>query len=169
MASSGITIPSSFHCKTQNCFSEGTAIQERRTVPKQAAYFCNQLHTTQPIHHLKCTLKSGDSRLILQRQKKTPPSRLYNPSNAIKQQIVFTDPILTLVSPDLWPQLFGSTVETQNPLHSFLFVSKKMHSGFTILALILSIVLAEKYAMVFGTADGWGNYSISSVMPWQNR
>ena len=169
MASSGITIPSSFHCKTQNCFSEGTAIQERRTVPKQAAYFCNQLHTTQPIHHLKCTLKSGDSRLILQRQKKTPPSRLYNPSNAIKQQIVFTNPILTLVSPDLWPQLFGSTVETQNPLHSFLFVSKKMHSGFTILALILSIVLAEKYAMVFGTADGWGNYSISSVMPWQNR
>ena len=169
MASSGITIPSSFHCKTQNCFSEGTAIQERRTVPKQAAYFCNQLHTTQPIHHLKCTLKSGDSRLILQRQKKTPPSRLYNPSNAIKQQIVFTDPILTLVSPDLWHQLFGSKVETQNPLHSFLFVSKKMHSGFTILALILSIVLAEKYAMVFGTADGWGNYSISSVMPWQNR
>ena len=129
----------------------------------------NQLHTTQPIHHLKCTLKSGDSRLILQRQKKTPPSRLYNPSNAIKQQIVFTDPILTLVSPDLWPQLFGSTVETQNPLHSFLFVSKKMHSGFMILALILSIVLAEKYAMVFGTADGWGNYSISSVMHWQNR
>ena len=44
-----------------------------------------------------------------------------------------------------------------------------MHSGFTILALILSIVLAEKYAMVFGTADGWGNYSISSVMPLQNR
>ena len=39
-----------------------------------------------------------------------------------------------------------------------------MHSGFTVLAIILSIALAEKYAMVFGTADDWFNYSITSVI-----
>lgn len=50
MASSWITIPPSFHCKTQNCFSEGKTIQERRTDPKQAAYFCKPTahHTTNP-------------------------------------------------------------------------------------------------------------------------
>ena len=31
-----------------------------------------------------------------------------------------------------------------------------------ILALIAAIAAAEKYAMVFGGADGWGNYSITS-------
>lgn len=30
-------------------------------------------------------------------------------------------------------------------------------------ALIVTLAVAEKYAMVFGTANGWDNYSISSV------
>ena len=46
----------------------------------------------------------------------------------------------------------------------FLFVNEKMHSRFTVLAIILSIALAEKYAMVFGTADEFINYSIASVV-----
>ena len=37
----------------------------------------------------------------------------------------------------------------------------KFESSFILL--ILSVVLAEKYAMVFGTADDWFNYSITSV------
>ena len=32
-----------------------------------------------------------------------------------------------------------------------------------VLAVIVAIAAAEKYAMVFGTADYWGNYSITSV------
>ena len=31
------------------------------------------------------------------------------------------------------------------------------------LLVILSIVSAEQYAMIFGTADGWGNYGVPSV------
>ena len=36
---------------------------------------------------------------------------------------------------------------------------------FTAIALIIlaALAAAEKYAMVFGTADYWGNYSITSV------
>ena len=30
-------------------------------------------------------------------------------------------------------------------------------------ALLATLAAAEKYAMVFGTANGWDNYSISSV------
>ena len=33
----------------------------------------------------------------------------------------------------------------------------------SLILLILSVALAEKYAMVFGTADNWWNYSITSV------
>ena len=33
-----------------------------------------------------------------------------------------------------------------------------------LLFLVLSVALAEKYAMVFGTADAWWNYSITSVI-----
>lgn len=32
-----------------------------------------------------------------------------------------------------------------------------------LIVLILSLSVAEKYAMVFGTANGWSNYSITSV------
>lgn len=32
-----------------------------------------------------------------------------------------------------------------------------------LIVLILSLSIAEKYAMVFGTANGWSNYSITSV------
>ena len=37
-----------------------------------------------------------------------------------------------------------------------------MRTSYILVSLILSVVLAEKYAMVFGTKDGWGNYSITS-------
>ena len=37
-----------------------------------------------------------------------------------------------------------------------------MRTTFMILALVAAIAAAEKYAMVFGTKDGWGNYSIAS-------
>ena len=39
-----------------------------------------------------------------------------------------------------------------------------MKTASLLIALVLSVALAEKYAMVFGTADGWWNYSITSVM-----
>ena len=32
-----------------------------------------------------------------------------------------------------------------------------------IMVLLAALAAAEKYAMVFGTADDWGNYSITSV------
>ena len=32
-----------------------------------------------------------------------------------------------------------------------------------VLAILATLAVAEKYAMVFGTADDWGNYSITSV------
>ena len=32
-----------------------------------------------------------------------------------------------------------------------------------VLAVLVSFAAAEKYAMVFGAADDWGNYSITSV------
>ena len=32
-----------------------------------------------------------------------------------------------------------------------------------VVTVILSVAAAEKYAMVFGTADNWKNYSITSV------
>ena len=34
----------------------------------------------------------------------------------------------------------------------------------SLILLILSVALAEKYAMVFGTADNWWYYSITSVI-----
>ena len=37
-----------------------------------------------------------------------------------------------------------------------------MRTSYLLIALIAAIAAAEKYAMVFGTADGWGNYSITS-------
>ena len=37
-----------------------------------------------------------------------------------------------------------------------------MRSAFFIFALVVVIATAEKYAMVFGTKDGWSNYSIAS-------
>ena len=44
----------------------------------------------------------------------------------------------------------------------FLFVSDLMRTSFILLSIVLSVVLAEKYALVFGTKDNWGNYSITS-------
>ena len=38
-----------------------------------------------------------------------------------------------------------------------------MKSYIIFLLAILSIVSAEQYAMIFGTADGWGNYGVPSV------
>ena len=38
-----------------------------------------------------------------------------------------------------------------------------MKSIATIVLLLATIAVAEKYAMVFGAADGWYNYSITSV------
>ena len=32
-----------------------------------------------------------------------------------------------------------------------------------VLAILAALAAAAKYAMVFGTADWWGNYSIDSV------
>ena len=32
-----------------------------------------------------------------------------------------------------------------------------------VFAILVALVVAEKYAMVFGTADDWLNYSITSV------
>lgn len=32
-----------------------------------------------------------------------------------------------------------------------------------LIAVILSVAIAEKYAIIFGTAKGWSNYSITSV------
>ena len=32
-----------------------------------------------------------------------------------------------------------------------------------LVAIILSVAIAEKYAIIFGTAKGWSNYSITSV------
>ena len=32
-----------------------------------------------------------------------------------------------------------------------------------VFAILAALAVAEKYAMVFGTADWWGNYSIDSV------
>ena len=32
-----------------------------------------------------------------------------------------------------------------------------------LLILLATLVAADKYAIVFGTADGWDNYSITSV------
>ena len=37
-----------------------------------------------------------------------------------------------------------------------------MRTSFILVSLVLSVVLAEKYAMVFGTKDNWHNYSITS-------
>ena len=39
-----------------------------------------------------------------------------------------------------------------------------MKTAYLLIALVLSVALAEKYAMVFGTADDWWNYSITSVL-----
>lgn len=33
-----------------------------------------------------------------------------------------------------------------------------------LVAVILSVAIAEKYAIIFGTAKGWSNYSITSVL-----
>ena len=38
-----------------------------------------------------------------------------------------------------------------------------MRFSYVLLAIVAAIAMAEQYAMVFGTADGWGNYSITSV------
>lgn len=35
-----------------------------------------------------------------------------------------------------------------------------------LIVLILSLSVGEKYAMVFGTANGWSNYSITSVFEY---
>ena len=37
-----------------------------------------------------------------------------------------------------------------------------MRTSYLLIALIAAIAAAEKYAMVMGGADGWGNYSITS-------
>lgn len=38
-----------------------------------------------------------------------------------------------------------------------------------LIGMLAALVVAEKYAMVFGTADGWGNYSITSVSVSSDR
>ena len=38
-----------------------------------------------------------------------------------------------------------------------------MKSYYLLFGLLATVVLAEQYAMIFGTADGWSNYSITSV------
>lgn len=38
-----------------------------------------------------------------------------------------------------------------------------MRFSYVLLAIVAAIAAAEQYAMIFGTADGWGNYSITSV------
>ena len=38
-----------------------------------------------------------------------------------------------------------------------------MQKLFLLIATICAVGLAEQYAMVFGTADDWDNYSITSV------
>ena len=38
-----------------------------------------------------------------------------------------------------------------------------MKSYYLLFGLLETVVLAEQYAMIFGTADGWSNYSITSV------
>ena len=38
-----------------------------------------------------------------------------------------------------------------------------MKNTLLLIALIATIAAAEKYAMIFGTKDGWGNYPIYSV------
>ena len=37
-----------------------------------------------------------------------------------------------------------------------------MKFSYLLIALIATVAVAEKYAIVMGTADGWGNYSITS-------
>ena len=39
----------------------------------------------------------------------------------------------------------------------------RMQKLFLLIATICAVGLAEQYAMVFGTADDWDNYSITSV------
>lgn len=39
-----------------------------------------------------------------------------------------------------------------------------MRFSYVLLAIVAAIAAAEQYAMIFGTADGWGNYSITSVI-----
>lgn len=39
-----------------------------------------------------------------------------------------------------------------------------MRFSYVLLAIVAAIAMAEQYAMVFGTADGWSNYSITSVI-----
>lgn len=51
-----------------------------------------------------------------------------------------------------------------NEQYNSSFVSETMRLTIAVLAIIASVVMAEKYAMVFGTADGWYNYSITSVI-----
>ena len=41
-----------------------------------------------------------------------------------------------------------------------------MKSLFLVLIAIVSVVNAEKYAMVFGAAHGWSNYPVYSVSGW---
>ena len=38
-----------------------------------------------------------------------------------------------------------------------------MKSYYLLFGLLATVVLAEQYAMIFGTADGWGNYGVPSV------
>lgn len=49
------------------------------------------------------------------------------------------------------------------PTLLLLFVHSSMSSSILTFLLLVTVALADRYAMVFGTADGWGNYSITSV------
>ena len=66
-----------------------------------------------------------------------------------------------------------STMNTQKTHFPTLFEYKRFYhrkqlmKRFAVIAfaLIVTLAVAEKYAMVFGTANGWDNYSIASVRP----
>lgn len=80
----------------------------------------------------------------------------------------FQAPCSTLFSSPQTPTIrrHRRNAETQiSPPVFLLFVNDNMRTAFTVIALILAVALAEKYAMVFGTADSWWNYSITSVCP----
>ena len=38
-----------------------------------------------------------------------------------------------------------------------------MRFSYVLLAIVAAIAMAEQYAIVFGTADGWGNYPVDGV------
>ena len=64
--------------------------------------------------------------------------------------------------------LYRNTVIFETPdemtcHHNFLICKLLMKNTLLLIALIATIAAAEKYAMVFGTAQGWRNYPVYSV------